>query len=170
VIRFHNNNRDEGWTSRAFTVLQVYCLLTLAVFATSAVGQRRPARPTTNSTQSTNADGLAPAARNSLDAAVAALQSNALAEAERDARAAVSAAPRSAITHNVLGVVLVALGIVMSIPGVPGQGILTILLGIMLLDFPGKRDLEHKLVSRPPVFKAINKLRHKFGKPALMLE
>jgi archaellum biogenesis protein FlaJ (TadC family) len=71
---------------------------------------------------------------------------------------------------NVLGVVLVALGIVMSIPGVPGQGILTILLGIMLLDFPGKRDLEHKLVSRPPVFKAINKLRHKFGKPALMLE
>ena len=71
---------------------------------------------------------------------------------------------------NVLGVVLVALGIVMSIPGVPGQGILTILLGIMLLDFPGKRDLEHKLVSRPPVFKAINRLRHKFGKPALMLE
>ena len=71
---------------------------------------------------------------------------------------------------NVLGLVLVALGIVMSIPGVPGQGILTILLGIMLLDFPGKRDLEHKLVSRPRVLKAINKLRHKFGKPALILE
>src|SRR3981189_820638 len=87
-------------------MLQVCCLLALAVFATSAVAQRRASRPTTNSTQSTNADGLAPAARNSLDAAVAALQSNALAEAERDARAAVSAAPRSAITHNVLGVVL----------------------------------------------------------------
>jgi hypothetical protein len=71
---------------------------------------------------------------------------------------------------NVLGLLLVALGIVMSIPGVPGQGILTILLGIMLLDFPGKRDLEHKLVSRPRVFKAINKLRHKFGKAALVLE
>ncbi len=40
---------------------------------------------------------------------------------------------------NLLGVVLVVLGILLSIPGVPGQGLLTILLGIMLLDFPGKR-------------------------------
>jgi hypothetical protein len=71
---------------------------------------------------------------------------------------------------NVLGALLVALGIVMSIPGVPGQGILTILLGIMLLDFPGRRSLENKLVSRPRVFKAINKLRHRFGKPSLVLD
>ena len=71
---------------------------------------------------------------------------------------------------NLLGLVLVVLGIVMSIPGVPGQGILTILLGIMLLDFPGKRELEHRLVSRPPVLKAINKLRHRFGKDRLVLE
>jgi hypothetical protein len=71
---------------------------------------------------------------------------------------------------NVLGVVLVVLGILMSIPGVPGQGVLTILLGIMLLDFPGKRALEHKLVSRPQVLNAINKLRHRFGRPKLVLE
>ena len=71
---------------------------------------------------------------------------------------------------NVLGVVLVVLGVLMSVPGVPGQGILTILLGIMLLDFPGKRNLEHKLVSRPQVLKTINKLRHRFGKPSLVLE
>jgi hypothetical protein len=71
---------------------------------------------------------------------------------------------------NFLGVVLVVLGILMSLPGVPGQGILTILLGIMLLDFPGKRNLEHKLVSRPQVRNAINKLRHKFGKPELVLD
>jgi hypothetical protein len=71
---------------------------------------------------------------------------------------------------NLLGLVLVVLGIVMSIPGVPGQGILTILLGIMLLDFPGKRDLERKLVSRPQVLNAINKLRHRFGKPELVLD
>ncbi len=74
------------------------------------------------------------------------------------------------IGKNVLGVLLVGLGIVMSIPGVPGQGILTILLGIMLLDFPGKRRLEFRLVSRPRVLKAINRLRHRFGKPALVLE
>ena len=74
------------------------------------------------------------------------------------------------VGKNLLGVVLVALGIVLSLPGVPGQGILTILLGIMLLDFPGRRSLEHKLVSRPRVFNAINKLRHKFGKPNLVLD
>ena len=74
------------------------------------------------------------------------------------------------VGKNVAGVLLVALGVVMSIPGVPGQGILTILLGIMLLDFPGKRSLEYKLVSRPSVFKTINKLRHRFGKPTLVLD
>jgi len=71
---------------------------------------------------------------------------------------------------NLLGVVLVLLGIVMSIPGVPGQGFLTILLGIMLLDFPGKRELERKIVSRPQVLQTINKLRDRFGKPNLVLE
>jgi len=71
---------------------------------------------------------------------------------------------------NLLGLLLVALGIVMSLPGVPGQGILTILLGIMLLDFPGKRDLEHRLVSQPRVLDAINKLRHRFGKDGLVLD
>jgi hypothetical protein len=71
---------------------------------------------------------------------------------------------------NLVGVLLVALGIVMSLPGVPGQGFLTILLGVMLLDFPGKERLEQKLVSRPQVLKAINKLRHRFGKPELVLD
>nr|ALS89658.1 putative transmembrane protein (PGPGW) [uncultured bacterium] len=65
---------------------------------------------------------------------------------------------------------LVVLGVVMSIPGVPGQGILTILLGVMLLDFPGKRNFERKLVTRPQVRNAINKLRHRFGKPELVLD
>lgn len=74
------------------------------------------------------------------------------------------------IGKNLLGVLLVLLGILLSLPGVPGQGILTILLGIMLLDFPGRRRLEHKLVSRPRVFKTINKLRHRFGKPSLVLD
>ena len=73
------------------------------------------------------------------------------------------------IGKNILGVLLVALGIVMSIPGVPGQGILTILLGIMLLDFPGRSDLERRIVSQPRVVKNINKLRHRFGKPDLAL-
>jgi hypothetical protein len=73
------------------------------------------------------------------------------------------------VGKNLLGIVLVALGVVMSVPGVPGQGILTILLGIMLLDFPGRQKLERRIVSQPRVLKNINKLRHRFGKPELVL-
>src|SRR5258705_11760675 len=43
------------------------------------------------------------------------------------------------LVKNRLGLLLVALGIVMSIRGVPGQRTLTILLGIMRLDLRGKR-------------------------------
>ena len=74
------------------------------------------------------------------------------------------------ILKNGIGVFLVVLGIILSLPGVPGQGILTILLGIMLLDFPGRRKLELKLLHRPQVFKTINKLRDKFGKPPLEID
>jgi hypothetical protein len=73
------------------------------------------------------------------------------------------------IGKNIGGVLLVALGVVLSLPGVPGQGLLTILLGIMLLDFPGKHRLEQKLLSRPSIVNAINGLRGRFGKPPLEL-
>lgn len=73
------------------------------------------------------------------------------------------------VGKNIGGALLVALGIVLSIPGVPGQGLLTILLGIMLLDFPGKHRLEQKLLSRPSVVNAINRLRARFNKKPLEL-
>src|SRR5262245_7538582 len=73
------------------------------------------------------------------------------------------------IGKNILGVLLVALGIVLSLPGVPGQGLLTILLGIMLLDFPGRHRLEQKLLSRPSIVNTINRLRGRFEKPPLEL-
>jgi hypothetical protein len=73
------------------------------------------------------------------------------------------------IGKNILGILLIALGIVLSIPGVPGQGLLTILLGIMLLDFPGRDRLEQKLLSKPGIVNTINRLRERFGKPPLEL-
>ena len=69
---------------------------------------------------------------------------------------------------NLLGYALVVLGILM-LAG-PGQGILTILIGVMLLNFPGKRALERKLVSRPAVRRAIDRLRARFGRPPLVLD
>jgi hypothetical protein len=74
------------------------------------------------------------------------------------------------IGKNVLGVFLVLLGIVLSLPGVPGQGILTILLGLIMLDIPGKRPLEAKIIQRPPVLAAINRLREKYQKPPLIMD
>lgn len=73
------------------------------------------------------------------------------------------------IGKNIGGLLLVALGIVLSLPGVPGQGLLTVLLGIMLLDFPGKHRLEQKLLSRPSIVNAINRLRTRFDKAPLEL-
>lgn len=71
------------------------------------------------------------------------------------------------IAKNLFGVFLILLGIVLSLPGVPGQGVLTILLGLIMLDIPGKRPLEARIIKRPAVLSAINKLRAKYGKPPL---
>ena len=74
------------------------------------------------------------------------------------------------VGKNLLGVLLIAIGIVLSLPGVPGQGLLTVLLGVMLVDFPGKRTVEQKLLKRPAITNAITRLRQKFGKPPLQLD
>ena len=73
------------------------------------------------------------------------------------------------IGKNLAGVILIVLGVVMSLPGVPGPGLVTILFGVMLVDFPGRRRLEHKLVSQPRVLKAINDLRKRFGRQPIEL-
>jgi hypothetical protein len=72
------------------------------------------------------------------------------------------------VLRNLLAAALIVLGVILSLPGVPGQGVLTILLGIMISDFPGKERLERKIVSYPKVLGALNRLRQRFGKPPLM--
>jgi len=74
------------------------------------------------------------------------------------------------IAKNIFGVFLVLLGIVLSLPGVPGQGILTILLGLIMLDIPGKRPLEARIIRRPAVLSAINDLRARYNKPPLAMD
>ena len=70
---------------------------------------------------------------------------------------------------NILGAILVVVGLMLALPGVPGQGVLTILVGVMLLDLPGKRRLERRIVGRPRILRAINRLRKRFGRPPLVL-
>ena len=71
------------------------------------------------------------------------------------------------VGRNMIGVVLILLGLLMSLPGVPGQGLLMVLLGLMLTDIPGKRRLEQALVRRRLVQRAINSVRERFSKPAI---
>ena len=74
------------------------------------------------------------------------------------------------VAKNVLGVFLIGLGIILSLPGVPGQGILTILLGLIMLDIPGKRPLEAWIIKRPAVLSAVNNFRLRYNKPPLVMD
>ena len=73
------------------------------------------------------------------------------------------------VAKNLLGITTVLVGIILSLPVVPGPGLLLVLIGVMLLEFPGKRRLERKIVARPKVFRAINALRNYFGQPPLRI-
>jgi len=71
------------------------------------------------------------------------------------------------ILKNLIGVVFVLAGIAMLV--LPGQGLLTILLGMSLVDFRGKRKLERRIVGQPAVLRMINSIRMKYGKPPLVI-
>lgn len=62
---------------------------------------------------------------------------------------------------NLLGAALVLMGLVMLFT--PGQGLLTLLVGLLLMNFPGKYRLERALVARPGVFRGLNWLRQRRG-------
>ncbi len=59
--------------------------------------------------------------------------------------------------RNLVGTVLVLLGIAMLV--LPGQGLLTIVLGLSLGDFPGKRRAELWLIRRPAIWSGLQRLR-----------
>lgn len=72
------------------------------------------------------------------------------------------------IFKNLVGVVLIIVGVIMILG--PGPGVLTILLGLIMIDIPGKRPLEANLIKRPAVLIPINNLRARYQKPPLILD
>lgn len=70
------------------------------------------------------------------------------------------------VLRNVLGVVLFVLGALMLV--LPGQGLLTILAAISVMDFRGKRALERRLMLHPRVFELLNRFRLRAGAPRLL--
>ena len=71
------------------------------------------------------------------------------------------------IARNVAGVVLIVVGIMLSIPGVPGQGLLTLLAGVVLVDFPGRHRAARAIARWRGVLPGINRLRALLGRPPL---
>jgi predicted RND superfamily exporter protein len=69
------------------------------------------------------------------------------------------------VIKNVLGCLFLLAGIAMLF--LPGQGILTILVGITLINFPGKMAMERWLIRHRPVYRAINWLRTRAHHSAL---
>ncbi len=67
-----------------------------------------------------------------------------------------------------MGVLLIVVGFAMMLG--PGPGLLTILLGLIMLDIRGKRPLEARIIKRPTILSAINSLRARYEKPPLILD
>lgn len=71
----------------------------------------------------------------------------------------------SMIIKNLIGYVLIIGGILMLV--LPGQGLFTILIGLMMSNYPGKYFIERKFIAIPSVLKTINWLRKRSNQEPL---
>jgi len=69
--------------------------------------------------------------------------------------------------RNLLGLALLVAGGIMSIPGVPGPGLLTILMGLYLVEFPGKHGLQLRVLETRRLRGRVDRLRARFGRSPL---
>lgn len=70
------------------------------------------------------------------------------------------------VLKNALGILFFLSGLAMLF--LPGQGLLTMFIGLVLLDFPRKQILVRHILGYRRVLRVINRLRAKFGKPVLV--
>jgi uncharacterized membrane protein SpoIIM required for sporulation len=69
------------------------------------------------------------------------------------------------VLKNIAGTIFILSGIVMLV--LPGQGVITLLIGLMLVNFPGKLALERRIIEHQWLLRAINWMRLRARKPAL---
>ena len=72
------------------------------------------------------------------------------------------------LLKNVCGTVFLIAGFIMLFT--PGPGVLSVLVGVILCDFPGKRRVERKIIARPRVLAMINRIRSRYNRPLLMMD
>lgn len=68
--------------------------------------------------------------------------------------------------RTLLGIALIILGLTMLI--VPGPGFITLLIGLSIARFPGKRRLLRHIASRESVFNSLNWMRERHSRPPLL--
>lgn len=69
------------------------------------------------------------------------------------------------IVKNIFGAIFILAGIAMLV--LPGQGILTLVLGIGLISFPGKHRLIQRVFGRRRILKILNRWRARAGRPPM---
>lgn len=72
------------------------------------------------------------------------------------------------ILKNSIGLLLVTGGVLMLF--LPGQGVLTIIAGLIMTDYPGKFELERRIVSNKKILEKLNWLRNKANQPSLKID
>lgn len=68
---------------------------------------------------------------------------------------------------NLVGLILIVAGLVMLV--LPGQGTVTILIGLAISNFPGKFAIERRIACQPAVGKTLNKIREWTNTPPLSM-
>jgi hypothetical protein len=76
---------------------------------------------------------------------------------------------RHRILQNAAGILLAVIGIVLSLPLVPGPGIILIVVGVAMTTFPGKHRLEQWLVRRKWVHRPVDRVRRMFDREPLQI-
>ena len=73
----------------------------------------------------------------------------------------------SMIIKNIIGYVLIIGGVLMLL--LPGQGLFTIFIGLMMSNYPGKYYIEKKFIAIPSILKTINWLRKQSNKEPIII-
>jgi len=70
------------------------------------------------------------------------------------------------VVRTLSGFALIVFGLLMLV--MPGPGLITLLLGLSIARFPGKRRLLRHIASRDSVFNSLNWMRRRHGRPPLI--
>jgi hypothetical protein len=69
------------------------------------------------------------------------------------------------VFKNLIGISFIVAGLAMLV--LPGQGLISLVIGLSLTSFPGKHRLTRFIIQRKAVFRSANWFRRKFDRPPL---